>query len=286
MDLTRLLTALRRIQLVDPYIMAIFNKYDINNDGLLTWNQFFSFATQVSDLWETLYNSRVNMLNTFFPHEEWKTILTRRKDMQHIRMYQEFNKGKLPPEKCKNYIKRIIKHRPNPYKYNYYCEFDEINFYQLLIIMVKKYNLNYRYARQVFAMRFLGAFVHFPEIVEIDKFYVIYRNMNPRRVSLQRNKYSLVSENSSCYSETLVNVNNQNRNLSKKSILRRSTRKSSTKDSINGNKLSLYTPVARKSTNFCPNNNLANTLTSPNIFSTKSTATFTVDMTRDNEDLY
>lgn len=284
-DLTRLLTALRTIQLVDSYTMTIFEKYDLNNDGYLTWNQFYAFASQTPKLWNTLYSSRVNMINTFFPHQQYKVILSRKKNIKHIKMYQEFNKGRLPTEECISYIKRIIQFKPSPFKYDYYCDFDEINFYHLTISLVKKYNLNYNYGRQVFAMKFLGSFNSFPTIVEIDKYYVIFRNINPLKASLQYCKVSLMSENSSGCSESLVNENNQNRNLSKKSILRSSTKIPHTRDSLIGNKLSLNTTFIRKSTNFTPNP-LANTLMSPMVFSIKSTPTINVDLTKDTEDLY
>lgn len=264
--------------------MSLFYKYDLNNDGYLNWNQFFAFASQTPELWDTLYISRINMLNTFFPHEGYKIILNRRKNIKKIKQHQNYNGGSFPREPCFEFIKRLIKCKPNPYRYDYDCEIEQVSFVQIIKRVVKKYNSNFKFNKQAFAMKFLGAFNSYPVIYDIDRYYVIFRNYLPRKMSLQyTNKDSTMLSDSSSYGNgghsDLMNALNQNPNTSKKSILRSSTRASQARESISAQHLSLYTtPNCKRKSNV-----LVNIVISPTALNTKSNNTLTVDISKDDE---
>lgn len=164
-----------------------------NNDGKVSLNQFFNFLSISSALFEPLENFRLAIITNILTYGRIKIILERRANILNIYKYLECNHNKLPPEPCLVRFRRMLNGEPHPFKYDYDNRMRNVTFTNVLINYIKKYNEQYVFKQEAFAIKWLSVFKQNEYIREIDNYYVIIRANNPE---LTRRKSQLASTKS------------------------------------------------------------------------------------------
>lgn len=159
----------------------LFNKLDINSDGLLSINQFFKYSENVIYLFEPLYQFRTIFINYFYPKNSYRVILNRRKEINMIKIYRIYHDNDFPPppkpQNCRESFKNFIRPAQNPYKYDYECDIEAIPYFELTKIIILKYNSNYNASnkKENFTMRRLDDHTEYTVITEINAYFAKYR---------------------------------------------------------------------------------------------------------------
>lgn len=171
------------------YIICIHR----NSDGKISLNQFFNFLSISYALFEPIDSFRLAIIANILTYERIKIILERRANILNIYKYLESNNNKLPPEPCVVKFKRILKGDPHPFKYDYDNRIRNVTFINILLIFIKKYNGQYVFKQEAFAIKWLTVFKQNDYIREIDNYYLTIRSNNPE---LNRRKSQLASTRS------------------------------------------------------------------------------------------
>lgn len=188
----KLATLLDEIEQIKEYIINLFNKLDLNSDGKLNFHQFCNFACQTTSLWVQLYLFRVKLLEKFFPNESWRIIFERKRQITVIKDYQKVHNGKLPKQSCGTIVKNTITGNPHMYRYDYDEEVNHCSFYEFTFGMIRLYKTDFKpIHRENFNLKCLGTFNFFPTIAEIDRYYLLFRNITKVRGSKVNSKVSL-----------------------------------------------------------------------------------------------
>lgn len=227
-----------------------------NNDDYLSFNQFFNFIAQCTELCDTLYQFRQQIIDTFFPEDYGLIILNRRLHINIIKDYQIIHNGKLPQAvapcvlrnlqsgdvsqqqqqqhvyNCFENFVRILKNQSHPYKFDYSTTFSFHSSYtDLCTIIIKKYNPEYIHIKELFHMKHLINMSPYSYQNEIDAYYIQFHKMLPR--SRVKSDDTISSMNYVATSSTSINLSRksslqtkqQQYNMKKdvKSILRKSS---------------------------------------------------------------
>lgn len=230
-DIALFFQLLRRQSGVCKEVQQIFQDFDINSDGYLSLNQFWSFTSVTVKYWEPLFMFRILLINGIFGLERLKSIMERRGRIGIIKQYQMVHDEKLPSEPCISKLKRVLQGLPHPDLYDYDpCnnlpngQLSYLSFSELVSIFIKRYKPLYVMRHEAFAMKNLGRFMDHPTICLIDKFYIEYRNNSPEYAASVKRR-STTTSNHSKLSLTPDPPSNGG-NESSKSILKRRSHKS------------------------------------------------------------
>lgn len=192
------------------YFIIYLNR---NNDGKVSINQFFNFLTVSFALFDPINYFRLSLIANVLTFERAKIILERRAEIININKYLESHNNVLPPEPCGVKLTRLLKGEPHPLKYDYDNRIDDVSFSLIIEMYIKKYDDEYVFRQETFAIKYLTAFKVNLFIREIDELFLKIRTNDPE---VSRRKSLLTSSKSdlSKASETQTGAGR------KKSILR------------------------------------------------------------------
>lgn len=218
----------------DNYISnTTYNKFialDLNNDGKLSFSQFFKFVTQTYELWEPLYLFRVALIMRYFPNNMHLTILERRKNINSIKEYQLRNMNKLPSQSCNETLISLLCGIPNPNKYDYDNDTagGAVIYNEIVNLFIKQFDPNYTSHRDGFKSNYLKLFKIFEVIYTIDQYFLLYyqadiSKIKDRQRTTDQSKtlvsmYDSYLSESSCTHSTYMGLSG--RKTTTKSILR------------------------------------------------------------------
>lgn len=227
-DITIITNKMRKSDLLDTYVAALFEKYAYimiitillnRRNHYLSFSQFFPFFDQTYELWEELFSFRMKMLSTFFPNFSYRKILTRKRNILYIKQYKvEHNKF---PSSDLTFCDRIISfilNRPNTNRYDYDLQYyPNFSYHDFVRDLVRKYIPNFNNYKVHFKMKFLSNSTGNPSVNEIDEMYMQFKQK--RRTDNNSNNSSLLSRDTSSFSSSRENVEHS----SVRSILRNSS---------------------------------------------------------------
>lgn len=204
-------------------VEEIFNKSDMNEDGHLSQHQFFNFIADSQTYFEPIFKLKINILNSFFPHNSYIDILERKVKIEDIKSFQVNNNGKLPNKSCSSSFKSCLFGLPNPYEYDYESTSDLLSFDTLVNIQIKTYKSDFEAMkkRETFQIKHLSQFTKFKTVNKIDKYYIKFRNASPyKQKSLEERRKNTVASSNNNMLELVVTSSR------KPSILRSTTLRS------------------------------------------------------------
>lgn len=207
----KLATLLDESDQIHRCVYDLFEKLDLNNDGKLNFHQFCNFAAQTTPLWVELYFFRVKLLNKLFPNESWRIILDRKRQITVIKDYQKVHNGKFPKQPCFIMMKNLLTGSPHLYRYDYGEDCNShISFYEFTYDMIHLYKHDFKPVyRENFNLKCLGTFNFLPTIAEIDRYYLMFRNVSKigskanSRVSLSEARISAINSERSHHNSIL-----------------------------------------------------------------------------------
>lgn len=161
-----------------PTGVELFRSLDLNKDNCLNFSQFCKFFEKIHPSCDLFYIFRIKLLSYFFPNSKYRTILNRRKNIEHIKEYQSQHSNRLPESSCIDAMNRVFGVNPN--KYDYGCKLTDISFYDITAMIIKKYNPEYKVKkRKRQSSRFLNKMIPYLILNEIDGFYMEYNRAIP-----------------------------------------------------------------------------------------------------------
>lgn len=156
---------------------------------------FYNFVEQSKAVWDPVFELHETFANFFFPYYQYRKVLNRKLTITTIRSYREINKGKFPPEKCKDKIYRSVHNIPPPFKYDFDYPLASLSYFDIITVLIKKY-VSDEVDRQKFYIKHLECFKDYPISYEIDIYFLEFITKYPQKTSSAANSISRQSHQS------------------------------------------------------------------------------------------